>query len=93
MTSPLFSRRQMLRAGAVTLALPWLGSLVHAADPAAAKAGAPKRMVNICANFGFYGPSFFPEKTGRDYQDSEYSALFADLRDRFTIFSGIAHPR
>ncbi len=57
-----------------------------------APATAPRRIVNICTGFGIYGPAFFPEKAGTDYQDSEYTTTFRDLRDKFTIFSGISHP-
>lgn len=49
-------------------------------------------MVSICTNFGLYGPSFFPEQAGRDYQPSEYLKVLGDLRSQFTVFSGIAHP-
>src|SRR6185295_18551073 len=80
------SRRQFLRAGAVTLALPALEGL---AAPAAA---APRRMVLVCTSFGLYGPSFFPEKGGRDYEPSDYMKVLGDLRDRVTVFSGISHP-
>ncbi|RPH47112.1 MAG: DUF1552 domain-containing protein, partial [Planctomycetota bacterium] len=80
------SRRQFLQAGAVTLALPSLESL---AAPAAAP---PQRMVLICTAFGLYGPSFFPEKGGRDYEPSEYMTVLGDLRDKVTVFSGISHP-
>jgi hypothetical protein len=87
------SRRQVLRAGAALLALPWLESLAWAADAPAAKAGVPpQRLVAICHAFGLYGPSFFPEKGGRDYEASEYTAVLGDLRDQFTVFSGISHP-
>jgi len=92
MNSDRLCRRTILRAGAVAFALPWLESLAGA-EPAAAAGATPRRLVNICANFGFYGPSFFPQKPGRDYEASEYSAVLGDLRDQFTIFSGIAHPQ
>ncbi len=85
------TRRQMLRAGAAVLALPWLESLASAADPVA-KNGPPQRMVLICHAFGFYGPSFFPSKAGRDYEASEYLQVLGDLRDQVTVFSGISHP-
>jgi hypothetical protein len=49
-------------------------------------------MVNVCTSFGLYGPSFFPEKAARDYEPSEYLAILKDLRDQFTVFSGISHP-
>ncbi len=84
------TRRQILRAGAVALALPWLESLADAGEPAAA--APPRRMVAICTGFGLYGPSFFPEQAGRDYQPSEYMGVLGDLRDQVTVFSGISHP-
>jgi hypothetical protein len=67
--------------------LPWLESLAVAGEPPA-----PRRLVSICTGFGLYGPAFFPEKAGRDYQASEYLKPLDDLRDQFTVFSGISHP-
>ena len=81
------SRRQFIRTSSVLLALPWFESLARAEEKAP-----PKRMVNICTAFGLYGPSFFPEKAGRDYELSEYLKVMAELRDQFTVFSGISHP-
>ncbi len=81
------TRRQFLRTGSALLMLPWLESLAGAAT-----APPPRRLVSICTAFGLYGPSFFPEQAGRDYQPSEYLKLLGDLRDQFTVFSGIAHP-
>lgn len=86
--SHLQSRRQFIRTSSVLLALPWLESLAGAA-PASAP---PRRMVNICTSFGLYGPSFFPEQAGRDYKPSEYLEILGDLRNQFTVFSGISHP-
>src|SRR5438876_7359489 len=81
------SRRQFIRTSSALLALPWLESLAVAGETAA-----PRRMVTICTGFGLYGPSFFPEKAGRDYAASEYLKILDDLRDQFTVFSGISHP-
>lgn len=81
------SRRQFLQAGSALLALPWLESLSYADE-----AAPPQRMVCICTGFGLYGPSFFPEKAGRDYEPSEYLKILGDLSDQFTVFSGISHP-
>jgi hypothetical protein len=82
------SRRQFLRAGSSLLALPWLESFAGAA----AAAAPPRRMVMICNNFSFYGPSFFPTEAGENYTPSEYLAILGDLRKKFTVFSGISHP-
>ncbi|NBV22757.1 MAG: DUF1552 domain-containing protein [Proteobacteria bacterium] len=81
------TRRQFLQTSSVLLALPWLESLAGAAPSTP-----PRRMVNICTSFGLYGPSFFPEQPGKDYAPSEYLKPLADLRNQFTVFSGISHP-
>ncbi len=82
------TRRQFLRTSSALLALPWLESLAGAA----AAAGPPRRMVTVCTGFGLYGPSFFPEQAGRDYQPSEYMKVLGDVRSQCTVFSGISHP-
>lgn len=89
--SSTVSRRQFVRAGSVVLALPWLECLSRAADGSAPSAP-PKRIVSVCTSFGLYGPAFFPEKPGKDYEPSEYLQLLADLRQHYTVFSGISHP-
>ncbi|HYG77036.1 MAG TPA: DUF1552 domain-containing protein [Planctomycetota bacterium] len=85
--TPPLTRRTFIRTSSVLLALPWLESLARAEEKAP-----PRRMVNICTAFGLYGPSFFPEKAGRDYEPSEYLKVLGDLREQFTVFSGISHP-
>jgi hypothetical protein len=86
----IISRRNFLSAAGVTLALPFLPSLGHAADkPTGA---APRRMLAICNNLGLVPGRFFPEKGGRDYQASPYLELLAEHRRDFTVFSGVSHP-
>jgi hypothetical protein len=81
------TRRRFLQAGSVLFALPWLESLAPANEQSP-----PRRMVNICTSFGLYGPAFFPAQPGRDYEPSEYLSILNELRDHFTVFSGISHP-
>jgi hypothetical protein len=81
------TRRRFLKAGSAILALPWLESLARGQEQ-----GPPKRMINVCTSFGLYGPAFFPTKAGRDYEASEYLQVLGDLREQFTVFSGISHP-
>jgi hypothetical protein len=81
------NRRRFIRTTSALLALPWLESLARAGE-----AEAPRRIVNVCTAFGLYGPAFFPEQTGRDYQPSEYLELLGDLRQEVSVFSGISHP-
>jgi len=90
-TSHALSRRAFLRAGAVSLALPFLDAMLPRGWGAAA-AAPPKRMVCICTALGMHAPDFFPAGVGRDYQDSRYLGFLKDLRDDFTVFSGFAHP-
>jgi hypothetical protein len=85
------SRRRFLRAAGVSLALPWLESLAPMRAFGAA-AGPPRRMVCICTPLGLHPPHFFPEQAGKDYQPSPYLEALKDLRDDFTVISGLAHP-
>jgi hypothetical protein len=87
MNNAQLNRRQMLRAGSAVLALPWLETFARADEKTP-----PKRIICVCTSFGLYGPSFFPAKPGRDYEASEYLQVLNDLRDKFTVFSGISHP-
>jgi len=82
-----FNRRQILKAGSAVLALPWLETFARADEQTP-----PQRIICVCTSFGLYGPSFFPAKPGRDYEASEYLQVLEDLRDKFTVFSGISHP-
>jgi uncharacterized protein DUF1552 len=82
------TRRTFLRAAGVTVALPALEA--HAAVAPAAKP--PRRMVCINTPLGLHPAAFFPEKSGRDYLLSPYLEILKDLRDDFTVISGLTHP-
>jgi hypothetical protein len=99
------SRRAVLRGAGAAVALPWLESLgpspqsqVVAADTASGVASAadatapPRRMVCVMVNTGIIPEHFFPKAPGRDYQSSPYLEPFGDLRQDFTVFSGVSHP-
>ena len=79
------ARRTFLKAAGVTMALPLLETMALAA------ARAPARMVNICATLGLYADSWFPNGAGANYASSEYLGLIDEHRDRYTLFSGLAH--
>src|SRR5260221_13541463 len=85
------SRRAFLRAGGVSLALPFLDAMLPRAWGAAA-APQPRRMVCICTALGMHAPDFFPTGTGRNYTASRHLEFLKELRDDFTVFSGFAHP-
>ena len=91
MRSPL-NRRTFLRASGVAIGLPFLDVMIPARAADAKKAAArPPRMVLIGQPLGMYGPNFFPEKPGKDYEPSRYLKLLQNHRDRFTVFSGMSH--
>lgn len=84
------NRRRFLRAAGVSLALPCLDafSIGRAADGAGQT---PRRMVCICMPLGLIPANFFPEKTGQDYELTPYLDLLKDLREEFTVISGLSH--
>ncbi len=88
---PRVTRRQMLRASGVALALP----LLDAFQPrglAAADAGPIRRMVCICTPLGLHPAHFFPVEAGKDYALTPYLDIIKDLRNDFTVISGLSHP-
>lgn len=91
MTRRPLSRRSVLRGAGVTLALPFLESMLPAF--AQSKPGIkPLRMIGICNNLGLLAEHFFPQTKGRDYTLSPCLEPLQPHRKDFTIFSGVSHP-
>jgi hypothetical protein len=82
------TRRTFLRAAGVSLALPALDAFA----PAQGQTAIPRRMVCICTPLGLHPANFFPQGGGRDYALTPYLEPFRDLRNDFTVISGLAHP-
>src|SRR5258708_185416 len=80
------ARRPILRSAPVFLDLP-LPDIFRTRPPAQSA----KRMLLIGRPLGIHAPNFFPEKAGKDYAPSRYLAPFKDLRDDFTVVSGMSH--
>src|SRR5438105_11378236 len=86
-------RRHFLRAAGISLALPWLDAF----SPSRALAGDGKatqpnrRMVCLCTPLGLHPPDFFPQKAGRDYEQTPYLEVLKDFRDDYTVISGLSH--
>lgn len=78
-------RRQFLRASGVALALPWLEAF-------GAPQGPPQRVVLIGTGLGMHAPLFTPEKAGRQFELPPLLEPLADLRQDWTVFSGLSHP-
>ena len=88
MAQPRLSRRTILKAGAVSLSLPMLESMLPARATAAAES---KRMLNICCTLGLYTPSWLPETNGPDYEATEYLSILDHHRSNYTVLSGLSH--
>jgi hypothetical protein len=85
------SRRTLLRGAGVAMGLPWLEAMAPAF--ASSLAGeSPRRFVSLSLGLGFHAPNLFPEQAGRDYEPTVYLRELADLREDFTVFSGVSHP-
>lgn len=85
-------RRKFLKAAGVTMALPWLEALAPRRARGETAATLPRRMVCICLPLGLHSPDFVPAATGKDYPLSPYLTPLAELRNDFTVISGLSHP-
>lgn len=89
------SRRAFLRGAGVCLSLPLLEAMLPARSCAAgatAAVAAPRRLVAINIPLGFIPENFFPATAGAGYELSSYLQPGAELRNDFTVFSGVSHP-
>ena len=88
MDHPKLPRRRFLQAGGVLFTLPWLESSGAARTTRRRRNGWCKSApASACTGRRSSRP-----KAGRDYEPSEYLTILSDLRDQFTVFSGISHP-
>jgi hypothetical protein len=84
----LYSRRHVLRAAGLTLALPFAPehkSLASSAPKA-------KRFVGITSCLGFYKPNFIPKNSGINHDSTLYLDPLQAFRGQYSIFSGLEHP-
>ena len=85
------SRRTFLRGTGVAMSLPMLEAML----PRRRSAGPPapgRSLLAINVTFGLHAPFFFPESAGRGYEFTPYLETLADMREDFTVFSGLSHP-
>lgn len=86
-----FSRRHFLSAAGVSLALPLLESQSQAREQTEPQEGKAKRLVCVGTYLGFHQPAFYPEQAGRDYEMPELLHPLEEMRDQFSVFSGLDH--
>jgi len=86
-------RRRFLRGAGVTLALPLLQCFLPVfGRAAAAQAKPPRRLLLISNNLGLLPKPFFPKTAGRDYELTPTLSALGEVREEFSIFSGMSHP-
>src|SRR2546428_3972445 len=92
-TKKHLSRRTFLRGAGVTIALPFLESMVPAATPLAETAAKAKtRFGAIYFPHGATMYKWTPEKEGPDFEFSEILEPLKPFRDRVTLISDLSHP-
>jgi hypothetical protein len=84
-------RRTVLRGAGVALALPWLSAMAKAFADSKAEPP-PRRFVAMTLGLGLHADNLFPQTAGVDYEPSPYLTKLQDLRDRFSVVSGVSHP-
>jgi len=85
-SSDSHSRRHILKAAGVSIALPWLETFARAAEPAPVQ-----RFVCVANPFGMVHDAFFPAEEGLAAALPRNLAPFENLRGRFTVFSNLDH--
>jgi hypothetical protein len=91
-TQKHLDRRTLLRAGSISMALPFLDAMTPAF--AAAPTGQPKakRFVGVSLSLGLHAPNWVPNGKGTEYTPSTYLKPLQDLRKDLTVVSGSSHP-
>jgi len=90
-TGKALDRRTLLRAAGVSLALPVLEAMTPAF---AAEKPSPfaKRFVGVSLSLGLHSPFLVPQGEGTGYVPSPYLKGIQDIREDFTVVSGVSHP-
>src|SRR5438128_4694696 len=92
-TKKHLSRRTFLRGAGVTIALPFLESMVPAATPLAQTAAKSKtRFGAIYFPHGATMYKWTPEKEGSGFEFSEILEPLKPFRDRINVISDLSHP-
>lgn len=86
------SRRTFLKGAGVSMALPWLDSMLPA-FAASSAATQPKRFVSVSLALGLHAPNLNPAESGFGYTPSLYLDKIKDLQNDMTIVTGSSHPQ
>jgi len=86
------NRRTFLRTSGVSLTVPVLSSLGESTARADQATGDIRRMVAINSPLGIHTPYLFPQTPGKDYEVTPYLEPLQEVREKFTVASGLMHP-
>lgn len=89
---PNLTRRTLLKASGVAIALPALEAIQPHVFADSQPAASRRRMVAVNVGLGLHGPNIVPQTAGRYYQLSPYLNELQDLQNDFTFISGASHP-
>ena len=101
MTNPKLSRRNLLRAAGISLALPWFESMPAAGAKAGKQGDPPKRFCAMYFPYGVAVPSgdhedadwnWFPDGAGKDFRFRKSLDVLEPVRDQVTVLGGLSHP-
>ncbi len=87
-----YTRRSILKATGVSVALPFMASLPSIARGASLSRDSHKRMVFIHTGLGMHPGHFFPRDFGQDFTATPVLEPLSPHRGQFTVFSHIDHP-
>ncbi len=91
-TKKHLSRRTFLRGAGVTLALPFLDSMVPAYTPLRLSAASPRtRLACLYVPHGATMYKWTPEAEGKDFAFTEILSPLEKYRDRITVVSNLSH--
>ncbi|MDF1850601.1 MAG: DUF1552 domain-containing protein [Verrucomicrobiales bacterium] len=88
----MMNRRTFLRTSGVSLTVPVLSSLGESTARADQATGDIRRMVAINSPLGIHTPYLFPQTPGKDYEVTPYLEPLQEVREKFTVASGLMHP-
>jgi hypothetical protein len=93
-TKKHLSRRTLIRGAGVTLALPFLESMLPAATPSRqAAANPPTRLGCIYFPHGVTQDKWKPATTGTGFEFTEILQPLEPFRDRINVISDMSHPQ
>ena len=100
MTKPQLSRRNLLHAAGISLALPWFESMPTATADSK-QTGPPKRFCALYFPYGVAIPgadhadsqwNWFPDGEGKEFEFRKSLEVLEPVREQVTVLGGLSHP-